>query len=53
MSPHNSWLVACGDVVVVAAMHNVAVVSDVAAVVGVVAVDNVVVMVGAAAVVVV
>ena len=49
MSPDNSMTVACGDVVVVVATHNVASMDDVAAVVGVSVVDNVVVVVGAAA----
>ena len=53
MSPDNSLTVACGDVVVVVAARNVAIVSDVAAVVGVVVVDDVVVVVGAVAAVVV
>ena len=53
MIPDNSLLIACGDVVVVAATCNVATMGDVAAAVGVVAVDDVVVVVGAAAMVVV
>ena len=51
MSPHNSWLVACGDAVVIAAVRNAATVSDVAADVGFVSTDDVVVVVGAAVVV--
>ena len=46
MSPDNSLLVACGDVVVVAAVCNAADPGDVAPVVGVAAVDDVVVVVG-------
>ena len=53
MSPANSLLVACGDVVVVAAACNAADPGDVAPVVGVAAVDDVVVGVGVAAAVVV
>ena len=49
MSPDNSLLVACGDVVVAAAVHNAAVAGDVAATVGVAVVDYVVVVVGSAA----
>ena len=53
MSPNNSLMVACGDVIVVATMHNVVAASDFASVVGVAAADNVVVVVGAVATVVV
>ena len=53
MSPHNSQLVACGDVVVFAAAHNATTTGDVVVVVGVAATDDVVVVVGAAAVLVV
>ena len=53
MSPHNSQLVACGDVVVIAAVHNAAVASGVADIVGGVTVDDVVVVVGDATAVVV
>ena len=49
MSPHNSQLVACGGVVVVAATCNAATASDVAVSIGVVAMDDVVVVVGVAA----
>ena len=47
MRPNNSQLVACGDVVVVAVLHNAAAVGDVAVV------DDVMVVVGAMAIVVV
>ena len=53
MSPDNSLLVACGDVVVVVAMRNAATVGDVVATVGGVAADDVVVVVGVAVAVVV
>ena len=53
MSLDNSLLVACGDVVVVAAVRNVSTTGDVAAVVVVVDVDDVVVVVGVVAAVVV
>ena len=53
MSLENSLLVACGDAVVVASMHNAGAVGDFVATVGVVATDDVVVVVGATAVVVV
>ena len=51
MSPHKSQLVACGANVVVAAVCNASIASDVAADVGVAAVNDVVVVVGATAVV--
>ena len=53
MSPYNSLLVSCGDVVVVVAVCNAATTCDVAATIGVAAVDDVVVVVGAAVVVIV
>ena len=53
MKPNNSLIVACGDVVVVAAMRNATVASDVVVAVGVATADYVVVVVGAMAVVVV
>ena len=53
ISPNNSLLVACGDVVMVVVARNATATSDVAAAVGVAATDDVVVVVGAAAVVVV
>ena len=53
MSPHNSQLVVCGDVVVIAAARNATTAGGVPATVGVATVDDVVVMVGAVAVVVV
>ena len=49
MSPDNSLLVACGDVVVVVAARNTATADDVGTAVGVVAVDGVGVGVGAVA----
>ena len=49
MSPDNSLLVACGDVVVVVAVRNVAAADDVGVVVGVAAADGVGVGVGGAA----
>ena len=53
MSPDNSLMVACGDVVMVAATHNSTAADDVAVIVGVTAMDEVVVVVGVAAAVVV
>ena len=53
ISPDNSLLVTCGDVVVFVASHNATVVGDVVATIGVAAMDNVVVVVGAVAAVVV
>ena len=53
MIPHNSLLVACGDVVVIATTHNAATVGGVATAGGGAAADDVVVVVGAAAAVVV
>ena len=53
MSTNNSLMVACGDVVVIAAMRNAAIANDVTVAVGVAAVDDVVVVVGAMAMVVV
>ena len=47
MSPDNSLLVACGDVVVVVTTRNAATAGDVVAVVGVAAADDVVVVVRA------
>ena len=53
MIPHNSWLVACRDVVVIVAVRNVAATGGVAAIVGGAAADGVLVVVGAVAMVVV
>ena len=53
MSPHNSWLVSCGDTVVIVAMCNATTMGDVAVVVGVAAADDFLVVVGATAAVVV
>ena len=53
MSPDNSWLVACGDAVVVAVVCNAATIGDVAVAVAVAAMKDVVVVVGAVAVVIV
>ena len=53
MNPNNSLTVACRDVVVVAAVRNVAIADDVAVFVGVTAMDDVVVAVGDATAVVV
>ena len=53
MSLHNSLLVACGDVVVVAVACNATVAGDVSADVGFAATDDVVVLVGAVTAVVV
>ena len=44
MSPNNSLMVACGDAFVVVAMHNAAVVDDVAAANVVTAIDDVAAM---------
>ena len=49
MSPDNSLMVACGDVVVDVAMHNVGAMDDVAVAIGVAAVNDVVVVLGDAA----
>ena len=53
MSPDNSLLVACGDLVVIVAACNAATASGVTATIGGATADDVVVVVGAAAVVVV
>ena len=53
MSPHNTWMVACGDAVVVVAACNAAAAIDVVTAVGVATVDDVVVVVGVVAAVVV
>ena len=52
MTPDKSWLVSCGDAVVIMATRNVVATGDVAVVASGTAADDVVVVVGAMAVVV-
>ena len=47
--PDNSLMVACGDEVVVVAVHNAPATGDVAAAIGIAAADDVVVVVGVVA----